>query len=352
MFRLEMLPAEYGDCLWIEYGDKNKPYRILVDGGTEPSFDALQKRIKALDVNDRKFELLVITHIDDDHIGGILKLIDSMDVLKVRFEDVWFNGYRHLPESGLEEFGPVQGETLTTMLLNKQLPWNSAFSKKAARLLQPAVTLPGGMKLTVISPSLEELEKLKPVWAKACQDAGIDPNKPKTLIPDVPAGLEGMGPINVDALAATQFKCDDSKSNGSSIAILAEYDGCSTLLAGDAHPDVLLKGIELVCNDRGVEKMRLDAFKIPHHGSKANIDKQLLEKITCKRYLISTNGKKFRHPDKEAVARVIKFGGKDHELIFNYRSEFNEVWRDANLMAQHRYRVSYPNSSDTTVGLS
>jgi beta-lactamase superfamily II metal-dependent hydrolase len=352
MFRIEMLPAEYGDCLWIEYGDEDKPYRILIDGGTEPSYTSLCERIKALNVNDRKFELLVITHIDADHIGGVLKVMDDEKCSKASFGDIRFNGYRHLPESQLEEFGPVQGEKLTTALIDQQLPWNEAFAKKAVTNLQPSVTLPGGMKLTLISPTVEELKKLKPVWIEECRKAGIDPAMPSPTTHEVPPGLEGMGPIDVEALSMKPFKIDASEANGSSIALLAEYDGRTALLAGDAHPDVLLKGIESVCKSRQVDKLKLDAFKLPHHGSKANINKELLEKLKCKRYLISTNGAKFRHPDKEAVARVIKFGGTYTELIFNYRTEFNEVWRDANLMEQYRYRVSYPNKTGTLIGLS
>jgi hypothetical protein len=352
MFRIEMLPAEYGDCLWIEYGDKNKPYRILIDGGTEPSYSGLSERINALDVNDRKFELLVITHIDADHIGGVLKLLGGARGLKTTFGDVWFNGYRHLPGSQLEEFGPVQGEKLTTMLIEQQLPWNKAFEKKAATNTMSTITLPGGMKLTLISPTLEELRKLRPVWVEECKKAGIDPAHPEPVTHEVPPGLEGMGPIDVEALAAKPFKCDGSEANGSSIALLAEYEGQTALLAGDAHPDVLLKGIESVCSARQKDELKLDAFKLPHHGSKANISKELLQKVNCKRYLISTNGAKFRHPDREAVARVVKFGGNTPELIFNYRTEFNEIWRDADLMERYRYSVSYPNSSGTNIGLS
>ena len=358
MLRIEMLPAEHGDCLWIEYGNKNKPYRILIDGGTELTYASLSDKIRSLDENDRKFELLIITHIDADHIAGVLKLIESSSLLRITFSDVWFNGYRHLPGTELEEFGPVQGEKLSTMLVGKQLPWNKAFAKKAVTNLMPSVTLPGGMKLTLISPAVNELEKLKPVWVKACREADIDPTHLKQATPIVPPGLEGMGPINVDTLAATPFISDDSESNGSSIAILAEYDGCAALLAGDAHPSGLLKGIESVCNARQVSKLKLDAFKLPHHGSKKNNNRELIEKVECKRYLFSTNGAKHRHPDREAVARVIKYGGRAPELIFNYRTEFNEVWRDANSMGQYHYIVSYPNfsgsknSSGTNIGLS
>ena len=34
LFRVEMLPARQGDCLWIEWGDAQHPYRALIDAGT------------------------------------------------------------------------------------------------------------------------------------------------------------------------------------------------------------------------------------------------------------------------------------------------------------------------------
>ena len=74
MFTIEMLPAEFGDALWIEYGEGAKPdpvHRVLVDCGTKTVYPTLRERIRALDANDRHFELFVVTHIDVDHIGGV-----------------------------------------------------------------------------------------------------------------------------------------------------------------------------------------------------------------------------------------------------------------------------------------
>jgi hypothetical protein len=34
MLTVEMLPAEHGDCLWVQYGDPGRPSVLLVDGGT------------------------------------------------------------------------------------------------------------------------------------------------------------------------------------------------------------------------------------------------------------------------------------------------------------------------------
>ena len=98
MFEIEMLPARQGDALWLEYGDAAHPRRALIDAGTPETWDALQARIAALDPGDRHFELLIVSHIDKDHIGGVIPLLEDT-ALGITFGDVWFNGFRHLPST-------------------------------------------------------------------------------------------------------------------------------------------------------------------------------------------------------------------------------------------------------------
>src|SRR4051794_13305697 len=92
MFRIEMLPAAHGDCLWIEYGTAQQAYRILVDGGPACAYPALRDRILQLPPGGRDFELLVITHIDGDHIEGIIRLLQDAETLGCMFRRIWFNG--------------------------------------------------------------------------------------------------------------------------------------------------------------------------------------------------------------------------------------------------------------------
>ena len=118
MLRIDMLPAAQGDALWIEYGDEHSPKRILIDGGTKGSWkEGLRARIEGLPAADRHFELLIVTHIDADHIDGALKLLQD-ETLGTSFGDVWFNGWRHLPET-LEPLGPVAGERLTDAIVER-----------------------------------------------------------------------------------------------------------------------------------------------------------------------------------------------------------------------------------------
>ena len=81
MFRIEMLPAAHGDCLWIEYGSGSTVHRILIDGGPAHAYPALRERILHLPADERRFDLLVITHIDADHIEGIIRLLLDAEML-------------------------------------------------------------------------------------------------------------------------------------------------------------------------------------------------------------------------------------------------------------------------------
>ena len=343
MLRIEMLPAGHGDCLWIEYGDPKAPRRVLIDGGATGTYKrALRERLRNLPRDTRRFELLVVTHIDADHITGILDLLEDKET-GFQAKDIWFNAYRHLPDEKPETLGPVQGERLTDVLVKPGVTWNGEF-KKAAIVVPadgelPRVELEGGLILTLLSPTPGKLADLKPEWEKEVRKAGLDPNQPRPGEVESPEGFELLGAPDVEALAAEAFSEDTAKANGSSIAMLAEFEGRRLLLTGDAHPGIMTAAIKRLA---GGSRLAVDACKLPHHGSKANVNRQFLQALDCKQWLFSTNGAYFRHPDRQAVARVIKWGGTQPELSFNYRTKYNSVWDGKPLRERHGYKVSYP----------
>ncbi|MCL5744988.1 MAG: MBL fold metallo-hydrolase [Acidobacteria bacterium] len=359
MFRIEMLPAGYGDCLWIEYGDENSPHRILIDAGTLPTYAPLRKRIEALPEDRRRFELFIITHIDTDHIDGAVKLLNSPS-LGVEYGQVWFNEWKHL--SRPEELGAVQGEYAAALIEKQGIELNAAFEGGSVVVPDegdlPTAELPGGMRLTLLSPGWEQLVALRSAWEQTLEEAGMIPGRAKQAAARLAtekkyADTLGARAIDVDRLAESATKVDDSPANGSSIAVLAEYQGKRCLFAGDAFPTVVQAGIERYLESAGSTRLALDAFKIAHHGSKHNTTLELLETVKCGTYLFSSNGKRYHHPDPEGVARAIRSAGQGARLFFNYTSAENRVWNDRTLMRKFGYEPVFPKAgkSGQTIAL-
>lgn len=332
-FRIEMLPAQHGDALWIEYGTARRTHRLLIDGGTIQTYPYLIQRLEQIPGNERFFELIVLTHVDADHIEGLLRLFADKP-LPFAVDKVLFNGWRQMERHhGL--LGPMQGEFLSALLASR-VP--RAWDADGPGIVVPdsgplpTFTLPGGMKLTLLSPSPAKLAAMAKEWKRGIDKAGIKPGdleaawdvlaKRKRFLPE--RGLLGSTPA-LDRLLKESFKPDQAKANGSSIAFLAEFGGKSALLLGDAHPQVVSDSLRRLCRARRTKVMKVDAVKLAHHGSKNNTDGNLLSLIDSPRYLISTSGAQFRHPDRSCIARVIKLG-RARELVFNYRSEFTRLW--------------------------
>lgn len=338
-----MLPGREGDCLLVTYGAA-RPFRhLLVDGGRAATYRELKARLRDLPANERRFELLIVTHVDRDHIEGALKIVED-DAFPVTFRDVWFNGFDHLQDPDLEPFGAAQGERLTDALVRRGR-WNQANRRRSieiGRMRQR--TLAGGLRLKLLSPDRAKLELLIPRWIHEAGKAGLIPGvDPRPEPPE--EGLERFGSLDVDDLAAEPFSPDPSEPNGTSIVVLAEFEGRRALLAGDGHADRLVSSIRPMARREG-GRLRLDAFKLPHHGSRHNVSRELIELVDCRRWLFSTNGSQFHHPHAEAVARVLKFGRGDPELVFNYRSDETLAWDDPTLKRRHRYTTTYPAQAD------
>lgn len=84
---ITLLPAEHGDCIFVSAYD----YNILIDGGVAQTYQDLHDRrnpdkplkllIDKLHEENKHIDLLIVTHVDDDHIGGIIECL-KMSFLK------------------------------------------------------------------------------------------------------------------------------------------------------------------------------------------------------------------------------------------------------------------------------
>jgi hypothetical protein len=291
-------------------------------------------------------DVLVITHVDQDHILGALQLLRDPDA-PAEFTDIWFNGYDQLTDNQFESFGPVEGELLTAILQEHDFPWNKAFHGRAIEVSREFLPFDDKMRLKILAPDRQSLERLIPTWTDECRKNGLIPGA-GAQAPQADDGFEQFGQLDVATvkqLAATPFDRDTSRTNRTSIAFLFEYDNTRILFTGDGDVPQLIAALQPLAAEQPGRRLHIDALKVPHHGSHRNISRELLEIIDCQRYLISTSGARHDHPDKIAVARILEFGGPGKELIFNYESRAS-LWRNEKLQAEFDYTVRGPDDAD------
>ena len=383
MLRLQMLPAACGDCLWLEYGTPPATRLVIIDGGLRATAAALRQRLERArrerGVDVLEVELLVVTHIDNDHILGVIELLENAPPW-LSIKDIWFNGRRQLrrlpapPPAGSQPrkadgrrprdlmggsddeasavdedprasnalaspedlLGPQQGDDLSKLLEDRRLPWNEHPTWRGEAVLVPdtgalpVVTLAGGLKLTLLSPTLDRLYRLCAAWASVLSGKD-EPAAPGAGPRDLLGRRDTWPPVWKDGEGR-----DPSAANGSSIALLAEYPSTrdpkvmhTLLLAGDAHAPDMLDGLERLRVERNIQgPVSLAAFKLSHHGSDKNLTRALLEGIDCSRYIVSTDGTVHCHPDHQAMLRILRYSRAVPELVFNCEADTTRPWRD------------------------
>ena len=326
MFELEALQAQHGDCLLLHYGTAAKPQVIVIDGGPPPVYDkALRPALQKLK-DDRggtlKLPMVMVSHLDDDHIGGITKLsaelcdqLDNQQEQSWKIDTIWTNTFADLVKDQ-----PVLGSSLDAAAVSASvgeslpggdLEWSGAvvanvgqgrqLRDQAKRLgkvnapfdglvisRQKAIDMKDGLSFVVVGPNESELAKLQKEWNKQIKRLK---NKKKA-------------PADVAAYI------DESAYNLSSVVVIAKSGGKTMLLTGDARGDYILQSLEDVGAVKKGKTLQVDILKMPHHGSDRNVDTDFFERIVADHYVFSGNGK-FDNPEPECVRMLIDARGND-----------------------------------------
>ncbi|HEY7627085.1 MAG TPA: MBL fold metallo-hydrolase [Ilumatobacteraceae bacterium] len=355
------MPAKFGDAILLTYGSKRRPHRILIDAGLAAVAPAVLDKLGSF---DGPIDLFVVTHVDIDHIGGAVRLLNEKSFTD-RVLGVWFNGFKHLDEFS-DLLGPIDGERLTTRLVELGIPWNAGWPwRDATAATTPVggpvvaaagpktVKLPGGASAIVISPTPTKLAKLIPVWKKAIEAAGLSPIAAAVHEPAEAPRRTLLGVPTLEEVAARASDDDNAEANGSSIGFVFRVKSGgvmrSVLFAADNHPDVLIAGLDALRKQK--PKYKLDACKLPHHGSRRNVTRGVVQRIDCPLWLFSSNGVQFSHPNPEALARVVVDGGPNPTIVGNYDTEFFTGFRDTYPPAQHGYTMTLPESGSEGISI-
>lgn len=318
IFSLEALQAGEGDCLLLHYGTPAAPKAILIDGGRAGIYDrVLAPRLAELAAQRgaATLEMVIVSHIDADHISGVLDLFDACaqaaedgTAPPAEPKRLWHNAFGALTGLGDAEaparpaaVGPPADFQGGTAAIAASVGQGVRLSDSARRLALPVndgqgglIAAPAaggaqhdlgdGLTFTVIHPDSERLDDLRTLFEQRARRSG-----------------------QAAALAAAYT--DDSVPNLSSIVMLAEVEGRRMLLTGDARGDDILNGLQRagLLDDGAIE---LDVLKVPHHGSDRNVETDFFRRVRAEHYVISGDGK-HGNPESATLQMLFDARGSD-----------------------------------------
>ena len=347
IFSLDIRRARKGDCLLLHYGSAKDPGLILIDGGPSNVYKpSLQPRLTEIrqarglgDGEPLLIDLLMVSHVDDDHIKGILEMTRDLTTLKnekkplpYKIGQLWHNSFDDLigntptellaslrashgpaslaPDTLAEEIWPEtqmvlanvgQGIRLRDDARRLEVKLNQEFKGKLV-MAKGASSLDMKRKLrfTVAGPMKPELDALQKAHDKFLKDQKAKGDK--------------------KALAAFT---DTSVANLSSIVVLAEVDDKRILLTGDARGDKILQGLEMVGLLEPGETMHVDILKVPHHGSDRNMETHFFERVTADHYVFSGDGE-HGNPERETLQMLLD-ARADADLTIHLTYPIDEI---------------------------
>jgi hypothetical protein len=371
LFTLEALNARHGDALLVHYGDGKV---VVVDAGpsgvygkrVKPRLAQVQQASGFGPDDPLPIELVVVSHLDDDHIHGIVDMFSDLSDLRAsgepapfRVRRLWLNefddiignqgtelftalgravdspagwsGVRPRPEALAVVASVRQGQDVrdAARALNVDLNGNPFHGLVTAPAGAVKASLDGGLDLVVLAPSCHRIEDLQKKW-----DATLKTQQSEK-----------------EAVAHAAAYLDRSVYNLSSIVVLARRGPRTMLLTGDGRGDDILTGLgEAGLLDRG--SLHVDILKMPHHGSARDVAPDFFQTITADHYVISADGK-YGNPDI-ATLQMLSQARADNDFSIHLTNPVPHAiaFFDHDRQAGRSYRVEVLSAAESSVRLN
>ncbi len=389
--KVRIYPALSGDCFLISMGQVHQKH-ILIDGGYPDTYkDYLKKDLEEISSRGERLDLLVVSHIDQDHVGGVISFLeDNNKNNRITINEVWHNSFRHLdlnkktktPISDKEktylegvirkglylkhpihkggshivDISATEGSTLASLISKGKYPWNTDFNGKAIDCDKYHKIDKGSYKLWILSPNTESLNRLGKWWLNelkkksedfvigneavfedAFECAQLNDFDIGVTSRDISSSEKALTDEMMKKVIEKNDEVDKKITNLSSIAFILEYDEKYLMFLGDSNPDIVAESLRKLKENKHLDIELFNLVKISHHGSKKNINNALASQIASKIYVFSTNGE-YGHPDLETLARIIYFNNNiEKNCIFNYLSAASNLSIDEAL--GKRYKI-------------
>lgn len=254
--------AGAGDCIRLRF----QGYNVVIDTGVVRFGFRFGEICNEIEKGGEKIDLLILTHADADHIGGVLYNLRLTNKLPV--QQVWMNhGYGGQKRADLSV---RQNEEVYSRFLYAKIPVLPATAGMEHKL--------GEAYFRILAPDKRNLYRFGNLKQRQCMlRSRSDYRIPMKELMEKPIRRK-----------------DTSLNNRVSIVFEFLFEKIRILFTGDAY-----------CGDiTDYSDGNYDIIKLPHHGVVRNISEKW-KNVKCDNYIICTDG--VHHPDKQTIAKLCKW---------------------------------------------
>jgi beta-lactamase superfamily II metal-dependent hydrolase len=364
--KVEIFPSASGDCLLVTSSDDR---RLLADAGLPKAYDDfIAAPLAKLRTAGKTIDVAYVSHIDQDHIGGMLRLL-THEVAWRAFDHSQAHGGRlgrpkmpRPPAIGqlwhnafLEDIERTQQVDLGTALASSagvlsglnaaalggreaqliasetrmlalsvgeaievnwrvgpdqlNIPLNPDFGGKlmTARPGTP-ITL-GSLTITVLGPTAKQLRELRTEWiAWLTKSKKRIEELRKAHQRDADAIGSSATALDLASLSrdiALAVEKDVTPPNLASLVLLVEEAGKRLLLTGDAGDESLLEYLKAANLLDAAGKIEVDVLKVPHHGAHNSYSPKFASSVRAGNLIFCGDGE-HHNPEPEVVKGYIE----------------------------------------------
>lgn len=356
--KLRVFHAGKGDGLMLT---SDSGANVLIDAGMPNAFtENIQPFLATMAKKKEVLDLVYVSHIDRDHIGGVVRLLDNIMAWRVydyraargdkikapavprmpEVKGIWHNAFSDLIGNNAAAAGDLMAQSAGVLAQSADpdifelatehsdlaysvddainvsrrisadqlgIPLNEPFGGRLIIVRDPpgVEATVGGLSITVIGPFEDDVERLKKDWNQWLRDHKELVAKLRAKAHDdagklLESGSAGSPALDIELKQLGQ-RSRVTPPNLASVMLLVEENGTRLLLTGDGHADDIIAGLEHhKVFPGGSDVAHFEVLKIQHHGAEYNIHEEFCRRVTADHYVFCGNGE-HENPDFAAV---------------------------------------------------
>lgn len=297
-----------GDAIAVRWGNLSGPRAeqkvMVIDGGTLGAGKNLVNHIRNV-YGTTRIDAAVCTHPDIDHACGLRVVLEDLDFGFLIMHRPWDHA-NEICELFKNPLTPTKLKEKLQKAITAAHDLQELCTEKNKKIYEPFTGVTWD-SIRVLGPNRDYYQQLLAQF----RDTPVAASPLPSLLQKAIAGAKDKIEWVAEQFDMQYESLDDSgvtsHENNSSAIVLLTVDGYKILFTADAGIPALTAAADYAASI-GIALSDLRLMQVPHHGSKHNVGKTILNRIKAEHALISAGAAAPKHPARK-VTNALKRRG-------------------------------------------